>query len=193
MTGATESTGLISRGSQSFGLVLGGALFVALAVLTAFGLWSTVTLGGVEEGVWLLGGRHLYVKQPVIDVGAVRPGETITVEFSVQNLFRVPLTVLGARTELLLLLLCRGVGSASDASALHPVLISGHPVAIDLGSVPSGSRHVLRFELRNQGSRPVQIVRVRIGCAACLKLLQSPPPGGAGWSPKFGLSRWMVL
>jgi hypothetical protein len=99
MTGAAESTELISRGSQSLGLVLGGALFVALAVLTAFGIWSTVTLGGVEAGVWLLGGRHLYVQQPVIDVGAVRPGETITVEFSVQDLSGVPLTVLGARTD----------------------------------------------------------------------------------------------
>lgn len=79
--------------------VAAGALFVALAALLGLGLWSTVTLGGIVEGVALLGGRGLYLRQAIIEVGSVTAGEVLYVEFSVQNLTSKPLTVLGARTD----------------------------------------------------------------------------------------------
>jgi hypothetical protein len=74
-------------------------MFAAFAIVMVFGLWSVVALGGIEQGVALLRGQHLYVAQPAMDVGELRAGEALTVEFRVQNLSSAPLTVLGARAD----------------------------------------------------------------------------------------------
>jgi hypothetical protein len=76
-----------------------GAAGVALTILICFGAWRVLALGGIGQGLALLDGRHLYVAQPTVDVGEVAVGETVTVEFRLQNLSSESLTVDGAKTD----------------------------------------------------------------------------------------------
>ena len=61
-------------------------------------------------------------------------------------------------------------------------LIESVPLERDLSTVSDGSTHRCRFAVRNIGKRPLVIERVRVGCAACLKVIEAPTrpilPGG---------------
>jgi hypothetical protein len=63
-------------------------------------------------------------------------------------------------------------------------LIACPQFEVRLGSIPADSVHTCEFHIQNRGSRSLTIERIRVGCASCLSVVESPrrplAPGESG-------------
>ena len=91
--------------------------------------------------------------------------------------------VLLAAGFLMVMLLRSGVRFSLQNGWWNPRIACDAP-AVDLGRIPPDQTVRCRFVLNNRGRRPLRIERIRIGCASCLKVVDSPqepvPPAGSG-------------
>ncbi len=82
---------------------------------------------------------------------------------------------------LLLMIVRTGVKFAQRSGLWNP-RIACDDSFVELGRIGTDQPALCRFKIHNHGRRPLQVERIRVGCAACLQVMHAPqqavPPAG---------------
>ena len=73
-------------------------VLIAVCLVCVFG-WGVYRFGSIGMTRAYLSGFVIAAETPVIDLGEVRSGQEVTVEFRLQNLSARPVTILGANSD----------------------------------------------------------------------------------------------